>query len=128
MINSLVLDGSAYHAGYPDQCDKPRRGPRGTPQGTVPRGTLKGIIADVNNSLWGNVQNDFNEVTHIEVPAELVRAARAEEIEYFNKLLVWDVVKIQDKTSTSFSFFYQPSSGRAPATRGYRGLAPHGEL
>ena len=72
MLNSLVIDDSAYHAGYPDQWDKQRRGPRGPPEG---------ILVNVNKSPWQVVQPYFDEVTHIELLAELVRAARAEYIE-----------------------------------------------
>ena len=57
----------------------------------------------MNKSQWENVPKYFDEVTHIELPAKLVRAARAEEIEYFNTLPVWDVVKTQecwDKTGS----------------------------
>ena len=44
----------------------------------------KGILANVNKSQWEHAQQPFDEVTHIELPAELVRAARAEEIEHFH--------------------------------------------
>ena len=35
-------------------------------------------------------------MTHAELPAKLVREARAEELEYFNTLPVWEVVKSQE--------------------------------
>ena len=91
MMNSLVPEDYVYCAGYPNQWDTPRRGPRGV-EDVLP----KGILANVNKSQWGNIQKYFDEVTHIELPAELVRAARTEEIEHFNTLLVWDVVKTQE--------------------------------
>ena len=37
----------------------------------------------------------FDEMTHIECPAGLVRAARAEYIEHFKNLPVWDIVRAQ---------------------------------
>ena len=55
MNNSLVLDDLDYHAGYPNQLDKPRRGPRGTPEG---------ILANVNKPQKGNARQYFDEVTH----------------------------------------------------------------
>jgi hypothetical protein len=56
----------------------------------------KGIIANINKSQWENVQKYFDEMTHIELPAKLVREARAEELECFNTPPVWDVVKTQE--------------------------------
>ena len=38
----------------------------------------------------------FDEMAHIELPAGLVRAARAEDIKYFNNLPVWDIVRTQE--------------------------------
>ena len=38
----------------------------------------------------------YDEMTNIELPAKLVEAARAEEIQYFNTLPVWDIVKTHE--------------------------------
>ena len=46
-----------------------------------------------DNHPWGGCQGD--EVTHVELPASLVREARAEGLNYFNTLPVWEVVKTQ---------------------------------
>ncbi len=35
-----------------------------------------------------DVQKYFDEVTHVELPAKLVKEARAEELDYFNTLPV----------------------------------------
>ena len=35
-------------------------------------------------------------MTYIELPAELVEAARAEELEYFSSLPVWDITRTQE--------------------------------
>ena len=56
----------------------------------------KGIIANTNSFQREDVQKYFDEVTHVELPAKLVREARAEDLEYFNSLLVWEVVKTQE--------------------------------
>ena len=56
----------------------------------------KGIIASINSSQREDVQKYFDEVTHVELPAKLVREARAEGLEYFNTLPVWEVVKTQE--------------------------------
>ncbi len=56
----------------------------------------KGIIASVNSFRREDVQKYFDEVTHVELPAKLVKGARAEELEYFNTLPVWKVLKTQE--------------------------------
>ena len=56
----------------------------------------KGIIANGNRFQQENVQRYFSEMTHVELPARLVREARAEELEYFNTLPVRDVVNTQE--------------------------------
>ena len=56
----------------------------------------KGIIANANSFQREDVQKYFDEVTHAELPARLVREARAEELDYFNSLPVWEVVKTQE--------------------------------
>ena len=45
---------------------------------------------------WKERTKYFDEVTHAELPVELVEAARADDVEYFNTLPVWDIVKTQD--------------------------------
>ena len=50
-----------------------------------------------------DVQKYFDEVTHVELPAKLVKEARAEELEYFNTLPVWKVVKTQECWDTTGS-------------------------
>ena len=62
----------------------------------------KGIIANVNKFQREDAQKHFNEVTHVELPARLVREARAEEIEYINTLPVWNVVKTQVLATFNF--------------------------
>ena len=56
-----------------------------------------GVIASVNSFRREDVQKYFDEVTHVELPARLVKEARAEELEYFNTLPVWKVVKTQER-------------------------------
>ena len=56
----------------------------------------KSIIASVNSSRREDVQRFFDEVTHVELPANLEREARAEELNCFNTLPVWEVVKTQE--------------------------------
>ncbi len=73
LINSLVV------AGHPEQWDKPRRGSMGTEGSPL---LPKGILANVNKFQWGNVQQYFDEVTHIDLPAKLVEASRAEAVSY----------------------------------------------
>ena len=58
--------------------------------------TLGGIIANIGGPRREDVQKCFDEVTHVELPAKLVREARAEGLEYFNTLPVWRVVKTQE--------------------------------
>ncbi len=71
--------------------------PRGDYKGRdAPDPEPKGILASVNNFRREDVQKFFDEVTHVELPAKLVREARAEELEYFNTLPVWEVVKTQE--------------------------------
>ncbi len=50
----------------------------------------------MRKSQWEDVPKYFDETTHIELPAKLVEAPRAEELEYFKALPVWDVVKTQE--------------------------------
>ena len=59
----------------------------------------KGIIASMNSYQREDVQKYFDEVTHAELPAKLVREARAEGLEYFNSLPVWEVEKTQEQTA-----------------------------
>jgi hypothetical protein len=61
MINSLVHDCHPWEE---------QRGLRGN--------APKGIIANVNSFQREDVQKYFDEVTHVELPARLVREARAE--------------------------------------------------
>ena len=63
----------------------------------------KGIIASMNSFRREDVQKYFDEVTHVELPAKLVKEARAEELEYFNTLPVWKVVKTQECWDTTGS-------------------------
>ena len=83
MINALVHDRYPHCAGL-DLWDGHM-----APKVNAP----KGIIANVNRSPREDVQKYFDEVTHVELPARLVREARAEDIENFNTLPVWDLVK-----------------------------------
>ena len=61
-----------------------------------PKASPNGILAHVDGSQWGRVTKYFDEVTHAELPGHLVKAARAEDIEYFNSLPVWDIVKTRE--------------------------------
>ena len=70
MINSLIIGDTYYE-------DSSRR--TGYHQNQ-----RRGILAHVNESQWGSVHKYFDEITHAELPADLVKAARAEYIEYFN--------------------------------------------
>ena len=55
---------------------------------------------------------NFDEMTHVELPAELVEAARAEEVEYFNTLPVWDIVKTQECWDITGRPYFHQISGR----------------
>ena len=55
-----------------------------------------GVIASRNSFRREDVQKYFDEVTHVELPARLVKEARSEELEYFNTLPVWKVVETRE--------------------------------
>ena len=59
-----------------------------------PSSCPKRILASTTGGQWASATRYFDEVTHVELPAALVKAARAEEVEYFNML--WDIVRTQE--------------------------------
>ena len=61
---------------------------RGAPNPGLKGSEPKGSIASMNSFRREDVQKYFDEVTHVELPAKLVKEARAEELEYFNTLQV----------------------------------------
>ena len=105
MINSLVHDyhpwGWCISTGVfgPRVEDKGRGAPNPGMKGNGP----KGSIANMNSFRREDVQKYFDDVTHVELPAKLVKEARAEELEHFNTLPVWKVVKTQDCWDTTGS-------------------------
>ena len=56
----------------------------------------EGILASTAVGTWSEKLRYYDEMTNIEVPAKLVEAARAEELEYFNSLPVWDIARTQE--------------------------------
>jgi len=67
------------------------RGLRGI--GTAPP---ERILASTALGTWSEKLRYYDEMTNIELPAKLVEAARAEELEYFNSLPVWDIARTQE--------------------------------
>ena len=61
--------------------------------GTAPP---EGILASTAVGTWSEKLRYYDEMTNIELPAKLVEAARAEELEYFKSLPVWDITKTQE--------------------------------
>ena len=98
IINSLVHDRHLLGGCITSEVVAPRGDDErcGAPKPGLKGSELKGIIASVNSSRREDGQKYFDEVTHVELPAKLVKEARAEELEYFNTLPVWKVVKTQE--------------------------------
>ena len=92
MINSLVHTCHPWGGCITTGAVAPRgdgKG-RGAPNPGTKGSEPKGIIANINSFRREDVQKYFDEVTHVELPAKLVKEARAEELEYFNTLPVWE--------------------------------------
>ena len=56
----------------------------------------KWILASTTRGSWKESTRHFDVMTHAELPARLVEDARAEEVQEFNTLPVWDIVKTQE--------------------------------
>ena len=61
--------------------------------GTAP---AERILASTAVGTWSEKLRYYDEMTNIELPAKLVEAARAEELEYFKSLPVWDITRTQE--------------------------------
>ena len=46
-------------------------------------------------------QKYYDELTHLELPSDLVQAARSEEMKYFAENQIWDIVPVQEAWSVT---------------------------
>ena len=85
-----ILTDSSHRADFSLGCyDNSSRGLRTAEDEYNSRSLApRGILASTTVGNWRERTKYFDEVTHVELPAELVEAARAEEVEYLHTLPV----------------------------------------
>jgi hypothetical protein len=89
--NSMLMSFIEYGETACEYKHGASRGLRGI--GTAPP---EGMLASTAVGTWSEKLRYYDEMTNIELPAKLVEAARAEELEYFNSLPVWDIARTQE--------------------------------